>query len=101
MDFISLDTLDDVKRDFATWRASRPNKKDYYWITEKVIKAINWPQGPKVISTLEGGYNLEFLGEAVLKHLQGMVNNEHYRIYRNLPLFISIHKHSCCSCCEP
>jgi hypothetical protein len=27
MTFLSLDTLDDVKRDFAKWRASRPNKK--------------------------------------------------------------------------
>jgi hypothetical protein len=44
MDFISLDTLDDVKRDFATWRASRPNKKgkipNRLW--DKVFAMLNY-----------------------------------------------------------
>ena len=45
---------------------------DYYWITHEVIKNINWPQR-KVISFLEGGYHLEFLGAAVMRHLQGLI----------------------------
>ncbi len=40
---ISLDTLDDVKRDFAKWRASRPNK------TSKIPKRL-WD---KVFAMLE------------------------------------------------
>jgi hypothetical protein len=40
---LSLDTLDDVKRDFAKWRASRPNKgriPNYLW--DKVLAIIDF-----------------------------------------------------------
>lgn len=48
MTFLSLDTLDDVKRDFAKWRSSRPNKTgripNYLW--DKVLAMLElYPVG--------------------------------------------------------
>lgn len=46
--------------------------EDYFWITSEVLNAIAWPNHPKVISCLEGGYNIEVLGESVISHLQAI-----------------------------
>lgn len=48
------------------------DSEDYYWITSEVIKNIEWIDDPKIISFLEGGYNLDYLGEAVVKHLEAI-----------------------------
>lgn len=45
---------------------------DYFWVTEKLCALADKYSGGKVISTLEGGYNLKALKASVAAHLKAM-----------------------------
>ena len=48
-------------------------KDDYVWLTLEIKKlAVKYCNG-KMISTLEGGYNLEVLAECVPAHVEAMI----------------------------
>ncbi|MDI9818864.1 MULTISPECIES: histone deacetylase family protein [unclassified Legionella] len=48
---------------------------DYLWITQKIKKiAIQFSEG-RMVSVLEGGYNLNGLGQCVLAHLRGLIED--------------------------
>lgn len=46
---------------------------DYFWITCELKKLANKHCQGKMISTLEGGYNLSALGRSVSAHIKGMM----------------------------
>ncbi|MGZ5099617.1 MAG: histone deacetylase family protein [Usitatibacter sp.] len=43
--------------------------EDYRWITEKLVEVARRHAQGRVVSTLEGGYNLEALGRCVVEHI--------------------------------
>jgi acetoin utilization deacetylase AcuC-like enzyme len=45
-------------------------------MTKKLVDVANVHCGGKIVSLLEGGYNLRALGRSVVRHLQGMLNDE-------------------------
>ncbi|MFT6898852.1 MAG: acetoin utilization deacetylase AcuC-like enzyme [Paraglaciecola sp.] len=47
---------------------------DYHWITCELKKLANKHCEGKIISTLEGGYNLSALGRSVSVHIKGMMD---------------------------
>ena len=46
---------------------------DFTWVTEKLLEAAAKHAGGRVVSTLEGGYNLEALGRSTAAHVQAMM----------------------------
>ncbi len=48
--------------------------KDYLWVTEEIIKISSDICNGRVVSSLEGGYNLDALGQSVAAHLDGLMN---------------------------
>ncbi|NNE37516.1 MAG: histone deacetylase family protein [Gammaproteobacteria bacterium] len=48
-------------------------EEDYRWITEKVIEIANQSADGRIISVLEGGYDLAALGDSALAHIEAMV----------------------------
>ncbi len=48
-------------------------KEDYVWLTEQIAKIAKVHCEGKMISVLEGGYNLEVLAECVPAHVEAMV----------------------------
>jgi acetoin utilization deacetylase AcuC-like enzyme len=47
--------------------------EDYRWVTDELkVVADQYCQG-RIVSVLEGGYNLEALGRSVLAHVQGLI----------------------------
>lgn len=53
----------------------RLDTESYEWMTRKVLKAANEHCGGKVISFLEGGYDLDALAESVEVHTAAMLQN--------------------------
>lgn len=49
------------------------NESDFLWISEKIRDIANQCCKGKIVSSLEGGYQLEHLGKSVLAHLRGLV----------------------------
>ena len=49
--------------------------KDYYHLTKKIIEIANIPCQGRVISFLEGGYDLVSLSESIKEHLLGLKEN--------------------------
>ncbi|KTC78268.1 histone deacetylase family protein [Legionella brunensis] len=47
---------------------------DYLWITQKIKKIADKCCEGRILSVLEGGYNLDGLGACVVAHLQGLLN---------------------------
>ena len=45
---------------------------DFDWVTRFIVKAAEKHCGGKVISTLEGAYNLDALARSVSAHLQAL-----------------------------
>lgn len=43
--------------------------EDYRWVTEKLVEVAERHAGGRVVSTLEGGYNVEALGRCVVEHV--------------------------------
>ncbi len=50
------------------------DESDYRWITELIVDAADRSAGGRIISTLEGGYNLSALSHSVNAHLLGLLN---------------------------
>jgi len=48
-------------------------EEDYFWLTEQVLQVTEESAHRRVISVLEGGYNLEGLGPCVVAHLRAML----------------------------
>ncbi|RUO33340.1 histone deacetylase family protein [Aliidiomarina soli] len=46
---------------------------DYFWITEKLKRVAEQHAEGRVVSVLEGGYNLSALGRSVVAHLKGLL----------------------------
>ena len=44
---------------------------DYAWITERLVEVADHCQG-RIVSTLEGGYNLSALGRSVVAHIRAL-----------------------------
>jgi len=45
---------------------------DYAWITEKLVDVADRHAGGRIVSTLEGGYNLSALGRSVVAHIRAL-----------------------------
>ena len=43
--------------------------EDYRWVTEKLMEVAHEHADGRVVSTLEGGYNVEALGRCVVEHV--------------------------------
>lgn len=48
--------------------------EDYTWLTERIVALAECSAGGRVISVLEGGYNLETLRSATQAHLQALAD---------------------------
>lgn len=51
-------------------------EEDYAWVTTEICSIANDCCKGRVISTLEGGYNLEALGRSAAAHIQAMINTK-------------------------
>ncbi len=47
--------------------------EDYYWITEKLIEIANSCANGRVVSVLEGGYDLDGLADGVVNHVNALM----------------------------
>jgi acetoin utilization deacetylase AcuC-like enzyme len=43
--------------------------EDYRWVTERLLEVARKHAGGRVVSTLEGGYNVDALGRCVVEHV--------------------------------
>ncbi len=50
--------------------------EDFAWLTRQVLDAARAYSGGRLVSCLEGGYNLEALAESVQAHLEGLLSEE-------------------------
>lgn len=48
-------------------------ESDYAWVTRQLCRISDKYAGGRIVSTLEGGYNLETLGRSVCAHLDAML----------------------------
>ncbi len=48
----------------------RLHEKDYTWVTEEILAVANKHAEGRIVSTLEGGYELDALGRSVVAHLK-------------------------------
>lgn len=46
---------------------------DYYWVTKEIMKIADKHAKGRVVSTLEGGYNLSILGECAVAHVSALM----------------------------
>jgi len=46
---------------------------DYYWLTAELVAAANYSAGGRIVSALEGGYNLGALKRSVAAHVRGLM----------------------------
>jgi acetoin utilization deacetylase AcuC-like enzyme len=47
---------------------------DYYWITHEIVKVADQYADGRVISILEGGYDLPALGRSVVQHIRALMH---------------------------
>ena len=45
---------------------------DYAWMTEQIMAVARQHAGGRIVSCLEGGYNLSALGRSVVAHLKAL-----------------------------
>jgi acetoin utilization deacetylase AcuC-like enzyme len=50
--------------------------EDYRWVTERLVEVADRHAEGRVVSTLEGGYNVEALGRCVVEHVGVLVARE-------------------------
>lgn len=53
-------------------------EEDYYWVTEKLKQLADKHCEGRMVSTLEGGYDLSALGRSVVAHIKGMLGSDAY-----------------------
>ncbi len=46
---------------------------DFAWVTEKLLETAEKHAGGKVVSTLEGGYDLDALGRSTAAHVEALM----------------------------
>lgn len=51
------------------------DEEDYRWVTRLIVDAANRHAGGRVVSTLEGGYDLDALAASVSAHLEALAGN--------------------------
>ncbi len=51
------------------------NEKDYGWITECIAEIAGRHAQGRIVSTLEGGYNLDALGKSVVEHVKVLLQH--------------------------
>ncbi len=68
-DFILISAGFDAHRDDPLAQIQL-DEKDFAWITEKLVEAAEKHTGGKLVSSLEGGYDLEALSSSVAAHVQ-------------------------------
>ncbi|MCC3861319.1 histone deacetylase family protein [Pseudemcibacter aquimaris] len=51
------------------------DEDDYYWVTKEIMKIADKHSNGRIISTLEGGYNLAILGECAKKHVSALMGD--------------------------
>lgn len=54
-------------------------ENDYYWISKEIFSIANLCCDGKIVSALEGGYNLDVLGNSVVAHLRAFTFPEDTR----------------------
>jgi acetoin utilization deacetylase AcuC-like enzyme len=47
---------------------------DYRWVTERLLEVAERHSKGRVVSTLEGGYNVQALGRCVVEHVGAMLD---------------------------
>jgi acetoin utilization deacetylase AcuC-like enzyme len=47
-------------------------ESDYAWITDRMVEIADKYAGGRIVSTLEGGYNLSALGRSVVAHIRSL-----------------------------
>lgn len=50
-------------------------ESDYAWVTHEIKKIANYSAHGRIVSSLEGGYDLEGLGSCAVAHIQALINN--------------------------
>jgi len=50
-------------------------EEDYAWATRKLMEVADKCAGGRVVSTLEGGYNLHALGESAAAHVRALMGH--------------------------
>lgn len=60
-----------VRDPLAQIRLTEP---DFAWVTERVLEAANKHCGGKLVSTLEGGYDLDALANSTAAHVQTLIS---------------------------
>lgn len=53
-------------------------EEDYFWVTEQIKRLADKHCNGRIVSTLEGGYDLSALGRSVVAHLKGMLGSDAY-----------------------
>ena len=49
---------------------------DYFWVTEEITKIASETCNGRIVSSLEGGYNLDVLGLSVAAHVNALMNSQ-------------------------
>jgi acetoin utilization deacetylase AcuC-like enzyme len=52
----------------------RLTEPDFAWVTERLIEAADKHCGAKLVSTLEGGYDLDALANSTAAHVQTLIS---------------------------
>ena len=50
------------------------DEADYTWVTEKLVEIANRHAQGRLVSTLEGGYDLSALGASVAAHVRVLMS---------------------------
>jgi len=50
----------------------RLTEDDYFWVSQRIRRVADICCNGRVVSTLEGGYDLSALGRSVVAHLKGL-----------------------------
>jgi acetoin utilization deacetylase AcuC-like enzyme len=71
-DFLLISAGFDAHRDDPLAQI-RLVEEDFIWVTEKLLDLAEKHAGGRVVSTLEGGYNLEALGRSTAAHVETLM----------------------------
>ena len=51
------------------------DERDYFWVTDEIRKMADRHAHGRIVSTLEGGYDLHALGRSVVAHIQALLGS--------------------------
>jgi acetoin utilization deacetylase AcuC-like enzyme len=52
----------------------RLDENDYHWVTEQIVDVAKRHANGRIVSSLEGGYNLQALGRSAVAHVRALMN---------------------------